>query len=180
MAQIPCPECEKTFRTESGLNWHLERIHAYSQGDQGGNPQPDQLSLQQEAEDIAQFEGTRDAVEALEQRIEGIATSHSEFSDGLARLSNRIEDLEKGVAPVAQLQQQVGEQRAKMPELLREVSGLETVANSLSQLVWKLDQDHKERITLRDAMMAQPSPAELNQAREVLREALRLGTTIIQ
>ena len=27
MARIPCLECDKTFRGESGRQWHLEHIH---------------------------------------------------------------------------------------------------------------------------------------------------------
>jgi hypothetical protein len=98
----------------------------------------------------------------------------------LAHFSNRIDGLEKGVAPVARLQLQIEEQRARVPGLMREVSGLVTVVNALAQLVWKLDYEHRERTTLRDAMMDQPTSAELKQARKVLREALGLGVTIIQ
>jgi hypothetical protein len=29
-SMILCPECPKTFRTESGLNWHLQHIHGRS------------------------------------------------------------------------------------------------------------------------------------------------------
>ena len=32
-SMILCPECPKTFRTESGLNWHLEHIHGRSEED---------------------------------------------------------------------------------------------------------------------------------------------------
>ncbi len=32
-SMILCPECPKTFRTESGLAWHLEHIHGRSEED---------------------------------------------------------------------------------------------------------------------------------------------------
>ncbi len=32
-SMILCPECPKTFRTESGLNWHLQHIHGRSEED---------------------------------------------------------------------------------------------------------------------------------------------------
>ncbi len=32
-SMIICPECPNTFRTESGLNWHLEHIHGRSEED---------------------------------------------------------------------------------------------------------------------------------------------------
>ena len=38
-SMILCPECPKTFRTESGLAWHLEHIHDRSEADAvTGNP----------------------------------------------------------------------------------------------------------------------------------------------
>ena len=30
-SMILCPECPKTFKNESGLNWHLEHIHGRSE-----------------------------------------------------------------------------------------------------------------------------------------------------
>ncbi len=32
-SMILCPECPKTFKNESGLNWHLEHIHGRSEED---------------------------------------------------------------------------------------------------------------------------------------------------
>ena len=32
-SMILCPECPKTFRTESGVNWHREHIHGRSEED---------------------------------------------------------------------------------------------------------------------------------------------------
>jgi hypothetical protein len=32
-SMILCPECPKTFRTESGLSWHLQHIHGRSEED---------------------------------------------------------------------------------------------------------------------------------------------------
>ena len=32
-SMILCPECPKTFRSENGLNWHLEHIHGRSEED---------------------------------------------------------------------------------------------------------------------------------------------------
>jgi len=31
MSKFACEQCQKTFRTQSGLNWHLEHIHIQSQ-----------------------------------------------------------------------------------------------------------------------------------------------------
>jgi len=32
-SMILCPECPKTFKNESGLNWHLEHIHGRTEED---------------------------------------------------------------------------------------------------------------------------------------------------
>lgn len=33
VTKITCPECDKTFKTETSLNWHLEHIHAKAQSE---------------------------------------------------------------------------------------------------------------------------------------------------
>jgi len=38
MDRLRCPECEKTFRTEAGLNWHLQRTHSKSAIDNQSKP----------------------------------------------------------------------------------------------------------------------------------------------
>ena len=37
MGRIRCPECEKTLRTETGLEWHLKRAHSETNRDIGGS-----------------------------------------------------------------------------------------------------------------------------------------------
>jgi hypothetical protein len=37
MGRIRCPECEKTLRTETGLEWHLKRAHSETNRDVGGS-----------------------------------------------------------------------------------------------------------------------------------------------
>ena len=36
MERIPCPQCEKTFRKETGLNWHLKQAHSETARDNQG------------------------------------------------------------------------------------------------------------------------------------------------
>jgi hypothetical protein len=37
MGRIRCPRCEKTLRTETGLEWHLKRAHSETNRDVGGS-----------------------------------------------------------------------------------------------------------------------------------------------
>ena len=38
--RIPCQQCRKTFRSQSGLAWHLFHIHRWADGRQPGPAQP--------------------------------------------------------------------------------------------------------------------------------------------
>jgi hypothetical protein len=37
MGRIRCPRCEKTLRTETGLEWHLKRAHGETNRDDRGS-----------------------------------------------------------------------------------------------------------------------------------------------
>jgi chromosome segregation ATPase len=92
MTRISCPQCDKTFRGESGLDWHLERMH--SQSRQASDQVNNSANLSQ-AEDAAQLEDIRDSIEALEQQTNSIATSVKELdqqpTDRIERKATELE-----------------------------------------------------------------------------------------
>ena len=65
--KISCPECEKSFRTESGLNWHLQKIHG--KDSQQGN----------EAETV-QLENVHDSIQTLEARLDSYGEAITELA----------------------------------------------------------------------------------------------------
>lgn len=92
MATIPCPQCDKTFRGESGLNWHLERIHGQSR-------ESDQLGHRVDV--AGDHVDLRDTVNVLQERVDDIAISAEEIAGKLSALDAmavRIRALEVGLS----------------------------------------------------------------------------------
>ena len=52
MASISCIKCQKPFKTESGLTWHLEHIH-------GGGPEPHRSVLSPTSDSTTEAEHPR-------------------------------------------------------------------------------------------------------------------------
>ena len=96
--KISCPECEKSFRTESGLNWHLEHVHektreaeAASQVSNDGLDEPvnDTIRLEDIAVKVARLE---DMVSKLSQDVE---LSKVIRDADRADFNKRIEEVER-------------------------------------------------------------------------------------
>ena len=73
MAQVLCPKCEKTFMTQSGLGWHLERSHPEARQAMLAQDQPKETEtargadLEQEAQEKLAELNTRLGIVAREQ-----------------------------------------------------------------------------------------------------------------
>jgi len=128
MERISCPQCEKTFRNETGLNWHLERMHSQSQqtSDQVNNS----ANLSQ-AEDAAQLEDIRDSIGALEQRMDNMAASVADFMGRLSHLGeldNQVSALKMNLSSAqtetSKLQSQVRTVEAKLSEASTEIGSV--------------------------------------------------------
>jgi hypothetical protein len=60
MGRIRCPECEKTLRTETGLEWHLKRAHSETnRDDRGSRASMAQEVLEPTGRPIAESPSTR-------------------------------------------------------------------------------------------------------------------------
>jgi DNA repair exonuclease SbcCD ATPase subunit len=66
--KISCPECQKSFRTESGLSWHLQKIHG-------------KTSQQSNEAKAVQLANVQDTIQALEARLDSYGEAISELAD---------------------------------------------------------------------------------------------------
>jgi len=109
MAQVLCPKCEKTFMTQSGLGWHLERSHPEARQAMLAQDQPKETEtargadLEQEAQEKLAELNTRLGMvvqeqERVEARLEELAGKiTAETKDKLlewleVRLSNLLRE----------------------------------------------------------------------------------------
>ena len=114
MAKIPCPQCEKLFKGEGGLKWHLEHIHEVlrqngAQGthqDDAGAALPDAEAQDTTLESADQRQGAEDVDATSDSLLSGEEVPEPQLVmlDGLSR---RIEGLEAQVAHLPQVQQLV-------------------------------------------------------------------------
>ena len=119
MAKTPCPKCEKLFKGEGGLRWHLERIHGVNglngaQGNHHGkedvalekteaqNTTPDPAHQRQGAED---FDAPLEEIQQQVDSINGTEEVPEPLMAVLDGLSRRIEGLEAKVAVLPEVRQ---------------------------------------------------------------------------
>lgn len=172
MARIKCPRCDKDFRGEGGLNWHLNRIHEQNQEAREIDILSDK-SLQHELRyNEAQLEVLHDTVELHQQQTEEITNCVGQLSNLLTHLKGRVEELDRRTISLDSLNQPVEDQETRFAALKDEVADLQTIILSLSRLVWGLDQDHLGERRMADTLLIGPSGTELSRAREVLRQLL--------
>lgn len=88
-----CEQCQKTFRTQSGLNWHLEHIHHEPKS------QTDSESLVAEATKPSEQESQKDydqSISELKRELEDVLKARLDiFRERDTWLSGRIERCEK-------------------------------------------------------------------------------------
>ena len=98
MARIQCSHCPKTFRTEGGLTWHLERTHDVS-GDGRNRMYPGQDRQGEEAENakrlvaIAELQQHAETVDSLRAELEELQHRHQETVGQLERLTQDYSQL---------------------------------------------------------------------------------------
>ena len=93
MAKVNCPECDKTFKTESGLQWHLEHVHNRLKSE------ADSESLVVEEAKPTKQESQKDydqSISELKRELEEMLNTRLKiFTERDAWLSSRIEACEK-------------------------------------------------------------------------------------
>ena len=185
MARKQCDHCPKTFKTESGLEWHGARSHQgtveRSQGDDssGGIIQADiddlrtMLATLEEAVNSSTGQ-VGEQLARLQTVVRVGAGPAADVGNQLAGLGNRLKELEATQASVEQLGERVEELRSGFGDLVREISSHDVLLSSLASLVWSLDVDHKDRKRLAD-LVSQQSPTQLSQARDIIQSTLIPG-----
>ena len=172
MVKVRCPLCDKDFRGEGGLNWHLNRIHEENKEATeidilSGKPPRHELRY-----DGVQIKVLQDNVELNQQQTEEITDCVGQLSNLVAQFKDRVDELDRRISSLDSLNKQVEDQETRFAALKDENSELQTIILSLSRLVWGLDQDHTGERRLADTVLSGPSGTELSRARECLRQLL--------
>ena len=96
--KISCSECEKSFRTESGLNWHLQKIH-------------DKADRQTNEAEAIQLENIQDCIQALEARLDS-------YGEAITELASRFRLIGEVQKEAIEALQRVGKLESRLDEHL--------------------------------------------------------------
>ena len=182
MATIVCESCPKTFKTESGRRWHVDHLHqlsprqdhreinAYEQRDEAADEaEPASPEVMRQPGDATSDRMTESGVTpgsetALADEVMGL-------SEEVAALGHRLEELQVEVGSVSQTRDLIGESQTKMSSLESRLSKLDHLVESLTLLVWSLDQEHKQPRDSLSFLGPDTSPQRLAAARKALQAA---------
>ncbi len=101
MAKMPCSQCDKTLKTESGYDWHLAHIHGVLSAGEGLSPLE---------------------VESLPKPTPKQPEADSETTSRVRDLERRLVDVERAVA-VASGTQDEAERPGEQPDALTGMLG---------------------------------------------------------
>ncbi len=172
MARIKCPRCDKDFRSEGGLNWHLEWTHEQNREPKVIHILSDKPLQHESRNNEAQLDALQDKVVFDQRQTEEFTNTVGQLSKLLTHLKDRVDELDRRTSSLDSLNKQVEDQETRFAALKDENSELQTIILSLSRLVWGLDQDHTGDRRLADTVLIGPSGTELSGAKEVLRQLL--------
>ena len=176
MATIACSECSRTFRTGSGLAWHLAHIHQHTGASDVDTTEPamdgEIEALSGRMDDLEESMGITSSLLAETSKIReqlGLDDHSGEsIVDWEVRLSGRVERLETELAESKGLLRQVQSIDQRAVALERAISDLQVIVSALRDLVWTLDLSHKKN-TMLDLAVASPSVERLKKARDAIR-----------
>ena len=177
MATTVCSECPRSFKTESGLTWHLAHIHQLTGGDSvdvmRGEPMGGEIELLPvRVDDLGESMGTDSELVAEVSKIRqligmGASTDETIF-DQVVRLREQVERLETELHEFAQLSRRIRSIELKTIALEQSLSDLHPIVSALRDLLWNLDMSHKKR-EFADLVPEPSSPERIKEARGVLR-----------
>ena len=101
----------------------------------------------------------------------GLADDVRTLSEEVAGLGDKLEELQVEVGSVSQTRDLIGESQTKMSSLESRLSKLDDLVESLTLLVWTLDQEHKQPRGTVSLLGPDKSPKRLAAARESLQTA---------
>ena len=184
MNRSVCEVCQQQFKTESGLSWHLDRIHERRSIDRDvlqsiavpSNCEPrdlesvraDNRSRPEELDSergLADLELTGASIDETDERdvlLKKLENMRQELED----MKNRLKAAERLDPTVHTLVAEI----ARRAEPDRKMSEL---AQAMSALLWALDRPNRGSTNLVDSISGlMLGPSELNRVRETIRASL--------
>jgi len=139
MATISCPRCDKTFKTERGLTWHVKHVHEVETVNEEPGGGTREVSLEQRGDHgdaIERLHGLELQFAALEEQLEGLVQQVSTASSAQDGWRQRIERTQSATSDtVDRLAKKVREGEDK-------TGALETrFHDSLSKMDSRIDQN---------------------------------------
>ena len=115
MPNILCNDCDKTFKTQTGLEWHLDRTHEIK-------PDEPEVDIGASAEVVDEDDSLRNRVESLEAQVE-VLLGLGENLSRLIVLQDQVVNLDERYRGLSDLQQkQWGEQSLRAQTIERGLS----------------------------------------------------------
>ena len=181
MATIPCEQCSKTFRAETGFAWHSAHLHQLEQDIDS----VDSSSALERDDDIRSLSSRIDELEEAVgfvsdagSRIEAVQNSLGLGEDSTETVAELITDLggwlerlESEVSPLNRLPQILEGAKTRASEQEQAMAQVREVFLALSSLLWELDREHKAKNNFADIAL-DVSPEDRERARQVIRYVL--------
>ena len=142
MAQLQCIHCPKSFKTESGLEWHLVHLHVGAASPvaqmesqplagEGGTPPPMEV--------VELEEGDDDWTEAILASLNEVTQIQRQLGTDMGQLRARLERLESAEAATGGLKKDADDLKASITSLDRTVSEIQSICEAMAWIIWGLD-----------------------------------------
>ena len=181
MARITCPLCDKTFKNQSGLEWHWKHIHIETMA-VGDGPGSLDVTMEQERSP-GEGEYTNDesgdseheeqeSLRDLKSRLERIESTAQDSQSRFIQLEARIDDLQVEIRGVLREQAELMDLGEKTKEIAAEIQEMRNQVESLCRLIYKLDWDLGTSAKAHYMFTMSPTKEEIGQARRVVKSVL--------
>ena len=157
MSRLACDVCQRQFRSASGLNWHLDRMHDHLDEDVYS--------------DSARFDAGYVETDLLEITVESL---RAEFTGHLDRLTGSITKLSNEMEEVRRQLGEAGKSALAVQALSAETTrqsdrnaAIDELMHAVSTLVWDLDRPNRKPSIFASFAAGGPvNPPDLPYARE--------------
>ena len=179
-----CTQCTRSFRTQSGLAWHLRHVHTLEEEttpeavNNRANPQMHGVDLVSakvdDLEDLLSMLSTfvSEEISSLNAAIGLDKGSTETAGDRLKRLEDQLNRIEANIGHVSEMPSKLEAQERNFAALGRRISRVEMAVSALCGLVVEHDPSGTGHQSLLNLVM-QPSPPEIQKkAQEALRQYL--------